>query len=56
MRYLGNKESMLNEIKKLLESRGLLQEGYVFFDAFCGSGSVSDFFKLYYTIIVNDNL
>ena len=56
MRYLGNKESMLNEIKKLLESQGLLQEGYVFFDAFCGSGSVSDFFKLYYNIIVNDNL
>ena len=56
MRYLGNKESILAEISDLLESQGLLQEEYTFFDAFCGSGSVSDYFKSYYDIIINDNL
>lgn len=56
MRYLGNKESILTEISDLLESQGLLKEGYTFFDAFCGSGSVSDYFKSYYDIIINDNL
>lgn len=56
MRYLGNKESILTEISDLLEAQGLLQEGYTFFDAFCGSGSVSDYLKSYYDIIINDNL
>ena len=27
-----------------------------FFDAFCGSGSVADYFKQYYNVIINDNL
>jgi len=56
MRYLGNKESILTEISDLLESQGLLKDGFSFFDAFCGSGSVSDYFKSYYDIIINDNL
>lgn len=56
MRYLGNKESILDEISCLLKSKGLLKNEYSFFDAFCGSGSVSDFFKKYYDIIINDNL
>lgn len=56
MRYLGNKESILTEISDLLESQGLLKDGFVFFDAFCGSGSVADYFKSYYDIIINDNL
>lgn len=56
MRYLGNKESILTEISGLLTSKGLLQKGYTFFDAFCGSGSVADHFKAYYDIIINDNL
>ncbi len=56
MRYLGNKESILNEISDLLESQGLLKDGFTFFDAFCGSGSVADYFKSYYDIIINDNL
>lgn len=56
MRYLGNKESILTEISNLLSSKGLLQKGYIFFDAFCGSGSVADNFKSYYDIIINDNL
>ena len=56
MRYLGNKESILTEISNLLSNKGLLQKGYTFFDAFCGSGSVADYFKSYYDIIINDNL
>ena len=56
MRYLGNKESILTEISDLLESQGLLKDGFTFFDAFCGSGSVAEYFKSYYDIIINDNL
>ncbi len=56
MRYLGNKESMLWYIENLLQSEGLLKKGLSFFDAFCGSGSVADYFKQYYDIIINDNL
>lgn len=56
MRYLGNKESILNEIKDLLNTQELLNNRYSFFDAFCGSGSVADYFKSFYDIIINDNL
>lgn len=57
MRYLGNKESILDEIRSILESKNLLKSEYSFFDAFCGSGSVADFFKQFYNnIIINDNL
>ena len=56
MRYLGNKDSILDEIKDLLASKKLLEKEYVFFDAFCGTGSVADYFKGYYDIIINDNL
>lgn len=47
---------MLTEISDFLESQGLLQESLTFFDAFCGSGSVADYFKSYYHIIINDNV
>lgn len=30
MRYLGNKESILTEISDLLESQGLLKDGFSF--------------------------
>ena len=43
MRYLGNKESILTEISDLLESQGLLKDGFTFFDAFCGSAGKDDF-------------
>lgn len=57
LRYLGNKTSILSHIEKLLESKGLLNKQMTFFDAFCGSGSVADYFKQYYNnIIINDNL
>lgn len=57
MRYLGNKESIVSEIYSLLSDKGLIDEELSFFDAFCGSGSVADYFKEYYNnIIINDNL
>lgn len=56
MRYLGNKDSILNEISSLLESKKLLRRGLTFFDAFCGTGAVADYFKSYFNIIINDNL
>lgn len=57
MRYLGNKESILTEIYDLLDSKGLIKQELIFFDAFCGTGSVADFFKEYFSnIIINDNL
>ena len=57
MRYLGNKESMVSEIYSLLAEKNLIDEELSFFDAFCGSGSVADYFKEYYKkIIINDNL
>ncbi|MCX4361477.1 conserved hypothetical protein [Mucispirillum schaedleri ASF457] len=56
MRFLGNKESILNDIEALLQNKGLLYKQLTFFDAFAGSGSVSDYFKKYYNIIINDNL
>lgn len=56
MRYLGNKDSIIHEIKSLLEDKQILNENLTFFDAFCGTGSVADSFKNYYDIIINDNL
>lgn len=56
MRYLGNKESIKERIVQLLGERGLLQKGLVYFDAFCGTGSVSYALKDYYRIIINDIL
>ena len=56
MRYLGNKESIVNEIQALLLERGLTSSELSFFDAFCGSGSVADSLKGNYSIIINDIL
>ena len=56
MRYLGNKDSILHEIESLLKTKGLLNKKYTFFDAFCGTGSVADYLKQYYNIVINDNL
>lgn len=56
MRYLGNKASIVKNIEELLAEKNILGEQYVFFDAFCGSGSVADYFKDKYQIVINDNL
>jgi adenine-specific DNA-methyltransferase len=56
MRYIGNKESITSEIYNLLEEKGLTNQNYTLFDAFCGTGSVSDALKGNFNIIVNDSL
>lgn len=57
MRYLGNKDSMLTEIRELFKEKGLLNKNLTFFDAFCGTGSVANEFKSEFNkIFINDNL
>ena len=57
MRYLGSKESLTDSIRSLLQSHNLLQGNMIFFDAFCGMGSVADYLKsIYNRIIINDSL
>jgi len=55
MRYLGNKDSILNEINAFIKEVNI-PEGSVFFDAFSGTSSVGSFFKEKYQIIANDYL
>jgi len=55
MRFIGNKQPIVGEIETLLSQKGLLdKKGLIFFDAFCGTGSVSDYFKDNFKIILND--
>ena len=56
MRYLGNKDSIVGQIKNLLAEKGLLEENLTFFDAFCGTGAVADYFKDIFHIKINDIL
>ena len=56
LRYLGNKDSIVNKIETLLENKKLLDNKYIFFDAFCGTGAVSKKFAEKYDLIINDNL
>lgn len=54
MRFIGNKELITGEIEKLLIKKNLLNKNYKLFDAFCGSGAVSDYFKNSLNLVVND--
>lgn len=56
MRFLGNKKSITLEIYNFLENKGLLDKNLTLFDAFCGTGAVSDALKGSFNIIVNDIL
>ena len=56
MRFLGNKESIVDEIRIFLNNKGLLNQGYTFFDAFCGTGTVSDYLKNDFNLVLNDSL
>lgn len=56
MRYIGNKESLIDNIRHLLIDLNLYKKGLIFFDAFSGTGTVSNSFKDTYKIILNDNL
>lgn len=56
MRYLGNKESIVNEIVDLLKQKGLIGKKLIFFDAFVGTGTVANRLKENFSLILNDNL
>ena len=56
MRFIGNKESIADQIDSFIESNVPLNSRLTLFDAFCGTGSVSDRLKDKYDIIINDNL
>jgi adenine-specific DNA-methyltransferase len=56
MRFLGNKESMLPEIIGMLERKGLMSRSLTLYDAFCGSGAVSDALKDTFRIVAGDML
>jgi adenine-specific DNA-methyltransferase len=56
MRFIGNKESITSEIFELLKNKKLVDKNLTLFDAFCGTGSVSDALKGSFNIIANDNL
>jgi len=56
MRYIGNKESILNEINNLIIGEKLHHKAKTFFDAFSGTASVGNFFKDTFKIIANDYL
>ena len=55
MRFIGNKTNLLGKIKEVIDEN--CNDGsQIFCDIFCGTGSVSRFFKPYYRIISNDLL
>ena len=58
MRFIGNKEPIVNEIRDLLDKEGLLNKKrrLKLFDAFCGIGAVSDSLKDSFDLVVNDIL
>ena len=57
MRFIGNKEPFVNEIKDLLDKEGLLgKKRLTLFDAFCGTGAVSNSLKDSFDLVVNDML
>lgn len=56
MRFIGNKELIISEIKGLLDEQGLTGRGLTFLDAFCGTGAVSDGLKDSFNIVGNDML
>lgn len=56
MRFIGNKELIISDIKALFEKLELTNNGLTLFDAFCGTGAVSDSLKDSFNIVSNDML
>ena len=54
MRYIGNKNTLLNDIYKLIKQKRIDNESYTFCDAFSGTGVVGEYFKDKFRIIAND--
>lgn len=55
MRYIGSKVTLLDEIKKLIDSK-ISGNEKTFLDLFAGTNSVAEFFKKEYDILTNDIL
>ncbi len=56
MRFIGNKESMVEDIYSFVMENVPIRANQTLFDAFCGTGSVADRFKNDFDIVINDNL
>lgn len=56
MRYIGNKNKILNYIESLIKDKKINKENYTFCDAFSGTATVGNYFKDRFKIIANDNL
>jgi hypothetical protein len=56
MRFIGNKEFIITDIIQLLEEKNLYLSQLTLFDAFCGTGAISDALKNNFKIISNDML
>ena len=56
MRYIGNKNKILNYIESLINDKNINKENYTFCDAFSGTATVGNYFKDKFKIIANDNL
>lgn len=56
MRFIGNKELIISDIKSLFDELELTDSGLTLFDAFCGTGAVSDSLKDSFNIVSNDML
>lgn len=56
MRFIGNKELINSEIKQLLNEIDLSDRNLTLFDAFCGTGAISDSLKGSFNIVANDML
>lgn len=56
MRYIGNKNKILNYIETLIIDKKINNENYTFCDAFSGTATVGNYFKDKFKIIANDNL
>ena len=56
MRYLGSKDALLPAIHSLLTSKGLMNQRYRFFDAFCGTGAVANSLKDVFNRTINDSM
>lgn len=56
MRYIGNKNKILNYIESLIKDKNINEENYTFCDAFSGTATVGNYFKDRFKIIANDNL
>ena len=54
MRFIGNKELITKDIERLLETKSLINKKLIFFDAFCGTGAVADYFKKNFDLKIND--